>query len=81
MGWIVIILVFFQEVSYLFGAKIDPSSLVSDKDKYIPLSEENRKHGLTLTLPRSHSSVFHAGVIGKGLKPRQHVEVLKQVMY
>jgi hypothetical protein len=65
----------------LFGAKIDPSTLTSKEDKYVNLNEENRKQGLTMTLPRSNSSVFHAGVIGKGLKPRRHIEVLKQVTY
>ncbi|CAG2205370.1 INTS5 [Mytilus edulis] len=69
---------FTKEISVLFGGKIDPSSLASEKDTYTKLKEENMKHGLSLTLPRSHSSVFHAGVIGKGLKPRTHVQVLKQ---
>lgn len=34
------------------------------------LLHENKKHAVSVTLPVSHSSVFHAGVIGKGLRTR-----------
>ena len=68
------------KLTYLssFDVSVDGSILAPKEDKYVNLNEENRKQGLTMTLPRSNSSVFHAGVIGKGLKPRRHIEVLKQ---
>lgn len=62
--------VFNQEVGKLLGAKSDPAAQSAEKKPTVSLLEENKKHGLTLTLPRSHSSVFHAGVIGGGLRPR-----------
>ncbi|KAL8589647.1 hypothetical protein ACOMHN_016031 [Nucella lapillus] len=40
------------------------------------LLRENQRIGLSLQLPRHHASVFHAGVVGQGLKrhsPRQPV--------
>lgn len=68
-----------QEIASLFGAKTSTESLISGQDDYVKLSDENRKHGLSLTLPRSTSSVFRTGVIGKGLKPKLGFSVLKRV--
>lgn len=36
----------------------------------VSLLEENQKHAVSNTLPQSHSTVFHAGIIGNGLRPQ-----------
>ncbi|XP_060065728.1 integrator complex subunit 5-like isoform X2 [Ylistrum balloti] len=61
-----------RDTSFLFGAKKVIRDQTERKDQYpkVSLLEENSKHGTTLTLPRSQSSVFHAGIIGSGLRSR-----------
>ncbi|KAK3087666.1 hypothetical protein FSP39_008920 [Pinctada imbricata] len=56
-----------KDVRHLFGGKAGDTP-ISDKKDNTSLFDENRQHGMSLTLPRSHSSVFHAGVIGQGLR-------------
>ncbi|XP_052787896.1 integrator complex subunit 5-like [Mya arenaria] len=50
------------------------------RDASVSLREENTKHGLSLTTLRSHSSVFHAGVIGQGLRHAQSQQILDQAI-
>ncbi|KAK6167219.1 hypothetical protein SNE40_021307 [Patella caerulea] len=64
-----------QEYSYLLDAKPLPDTK-TETQKMTPLLTENRLHGTSLTLSRSHSSVFHAGVIGEGLKTKQIITSL-----
>ncbi|KAL5012685.1 hypothetical protein ScPMuIL_011236 [Solemya velum] len=53
-----------EENCQLFGGKVGRNN---QKDS-VSLYESNQKHEQSLTLLRSHSSVFHAGIIGHGLK-------------
>ena len=69
----------FQDVAYLFGGKGTDRTPTIPKEEEALLFEENRKHGLSLTLPRSHSSVFHAGVIGQGLRKTDRKILLSHV--
>ena len=69
----------FQDVAYLFGGKGTDRTPTIPKEEEASLFEENRKHGLSLTLPRSHSSVFHAGVIGQGLRKTDRKILLSNV--
>ena len=58
-----------QEHQSLLGGKHDLEvSRSGSRDASVSLREENSKHGTSLTMLRSHSSVFHAGVIGHGLR-------------
>ncbi|XP_064616946.1 integrator complex subunit 5-like [Liolophura sinensis] len=59
------------ETRELFGGKIDLTTAKAPAPSPVSLFEENCKHGVSMTLPQSHSSVFHAGIIGRGLKPRE----------
>ncbi|OWF44790.1 integrator complex subunit 5-like [Mizuhopecten yessoensis] len=61
-----------RDTSFLFGAKRRTSDQTQHRDQHpkVSLLEENSKLGTTLTLPRSQSSVFHAGIIGSGLRSR-----------
>ncbi|XP_052267414.1 integrator complex subunit 5-like [Dreissena polymorpha] len=61
----------------LLGGKHDLEvSKSGSRDSTVSLRQENKKHGLSLTMLRSHSTVFHAGVIGQGLREKSNVEVL-----
>ena len=53
------------------GAKLPTVSSSSDDEKKFqqPLQDGNKKHAMSVIVPRMHSTVFHAGVIGQGLKP------------
>ncbi|ESO83763.1 hypothetical protein LOTGIDRAFT_236428 [Lottia gigantea] len=64
-----------QEYSYLLGARPSPETKPSTAEM-TSLLQENRLHGTSLTLSRSHSSVFHAGIIGQGLKKRENITML-----
>ena len=69
-----------QENKALFGGKTDVGmSKTGTHDAHTSLLQENKKHGLSLTLQRSHSSVFHAGVIGEGLRREGKRHVFSQV--
>lgn len=71
----------FQENKSLLGGKIDiETSRVGTHDSHTSLLHENKKHGLSLTIQRSHSSVFHAGVIGEGLRRGEKQHVYLQVV-
>ncbi|XP_033732814.1 integrator complex subunit 5-like [Pecten maximus] len=61
-----------RDTCFLFGAKMLTGDQTDRKDQHpkVSLLEENNKHGTTLTLPHSQSSVFHAGIIGSGLRSR-----------
>ncbi|XP_069120310.1 integrator complex subunit 5-like [Argopecten irradians] len=67
------------DTSLLFGAKPSSGDEHRDQNPKVSLLVENSKHGTTLTLPRSQSSVFHAGVIGSGLRSRSSGTCLSQV--
>ena len=54
-------------------------SKIGTHDAHTSLLHENKKHGLSLTLQRSHSSVFHAGVVGEGLRREAKKHVYSQV--
>ncbi|KAL3871772.1 hypothetical protein ACJMK2_039750 [Sinanodonta woodiana] len=67
-----------EENKALFGGKIN-AFINKDESKY--LAEENKSHGTALTLLRSHSSVFHAGVIGQGLRtPVSRLNLGKEII-
>ena len=53
----------------MLGGSYDLSTATEgSRDSHTSLKAENKSHGLSLTTLRSHSSVFHAGVIGQGLR-------------
>ena len=56
-----------QENRALFGSKTTPPC-AEGESRGGSLLQENHRMSLSLQLPRTHSSVFHAGVIGQGLK-------------
>lgn len=62
-------LALFNGPTHLFGARdrMTEDSLTSEETD-IRLMEENLKQGLSWVLAQRHSSVFHAGVIGTGLR-------------
>lgn len=51
-----------------FGAKVPASRKRKwqESNGAFTLLQQNSEHAVTVTLPRSHSTVFHAGVIGQG---------------
>lgn len=60
-----------SENAALFGSKVDIAlDWQNDLNKNVSLLDQNQEMGLSLPLPRSHSRVFHAGIIGQGLKPK-----------
>ncbi|XP_077986813.1 integrator complex subunit 5-like [Glandiceps talaboti] len=62
-----------RENSYLFGGKLgDNASIKDPAASQLSLHQNNLKHALSVTVPATASTVFHAGVIGKG--KRQKVE-------
>nr|XP_022328137.1 integrator complex subunit 5-like [Crassostrea virginica] len=81
---------FIKDIAILFGAKqnVPVSKDEKEKKNFQSLYESNRKQGLTTTLHRTQSTVFHAGVIGQGLRlsksgpilPKVHVERNKQCL-
>ena len=62
----------FQQNCNLFGGKPRIESEVAPlRDKPTSLLRENQKFAnASFTLPASNSAVFHAGTIGRGLKPK-----------
>ena len=66
--------VFSEEWKSLFGAQVQPPS--NNKGKGRPLNSstsllmQNRNFCSSVTLPQRHSSVFHAGIIGSGIRNR-----------
>ncbi|XP_025113724.1 integrator complex subunit 5-like isoform X2 [Pomacea canaliculata] len=56
-----------EENAALFGGK--PPEVSQTRQSEVSLLKENCRFGLSMPLPRTHASVFHAGVIGQGLKP------------
>ncbi|XP_048244995.1 integrator complex subunit 5-like [Haliotis rufescens] len=61
-----------QENCFLFGGKFDSTSKKSlQSQDNVSLFRENQQRAMSMTLPKTSSSVFHAGVIGQGLKPQQ----------
>ncbi|XP_013405421.1 integrator complex subunit 5-like [Lingula anatina] len=68
-----------QEYSAVLGGKFDPLTSVESAKVTRPkpmILEANRKHSVYMALPQSHASVFHAGVIGKGLKKQINTPIL-----
>ena len=51
-----------------------------EKKNFQSLYESNKKQGLTTTLHRSQSTVFHAGVIGQGLRSSVFGPILPKVI-
>ncbi|XP_074653941.1 integrator complex subunit 5-like isoform X2 [Tubulanus polymorphus] len=74
--------VFMQENSRLFGAKVYATDKAADDTQY-RLASENQNLASSVTIPQSHSSVFHAGVIGHGLKrpPRSSIVTKDQQVF
>ena len=73
---------FFQDIAILFGAKqnVPVSKDEKEKKNFQSLYESNRKQGLTTTLHRTQSTVFHAGVIGQGLRLSKSGPILPKVI-
>ena len=62
-----------QENAPLFGGRAtapQPPGSGGAGQAGASLLSENRRLGLSLPLPRTHASVFHAGVIGQGLQQK-----------
>ncbi|XP_077869444.1 integrator complex subunit 5-like [Saccoglossus kowalevskii] len=60
-----------QGNGFLFGGKLDANELTMKvPEPKVSLQKENEKHALSVTLPATASTVFHAGIIGQGLKPK-----------
>lgn len=72
---------FIKDIAILFGAKRDLpiSKFEKEKKNFQSLYDANRKQGLSTALHRSQSTVFHAGVIGQGLRPSASGPVLPKV--
>ncbi|XP_060557502.1 integrator complex subunit 5-like [Ruditapes philippinarum] len=67
------------ENKHLLGGKTDLGTATSgSRDSHTSLRAENKKHGVSLTTLRSHSSVFHAGVIGHGLRAKTKLHTLSK---
>lgn len=66
----------------MFGAKqiLPVSKDEKEKKNFQSLYESNKKQGLTTTLHRSQSTVFHAGVIGQGLRSSVFGPILPKVI-
>lgn len=73
---------FFKDIAILFGAKqnVPVSKDEKEKKNFQSLYESNRKQGLTTTLHRTQSTVFHAGVIGQGLRLSKSGPILPKVI-
>ncbi|XP_075212361.1 integrator complex subunit 5 omd [Lycorma delicatula] len=67
----------FHPPSYLFGATGELLSLNSTTPS-VSLLQENQKQGTSSMLAQRHSSVFHAGVIGCGLRSTPSVPEIKE---
>lgn len=66
----------------MFGAKqiLPVSKDEKEKKNFQSLYESNKKQDLTTTLHRSQSTVFHAGVIGQGLRSSVLGPILPKVI-
>ncbi|XP_064649352.1 integrator complex subunit 5-like [Lineus longissimus] len=72
-----------QENANLLGSKVNMSKqTLTQKDKD-SLLEENIKQASSVNLPQSHMTVFHAGVIGDGLRlpPKTNLIPLDQQIF
>ncbi|XP_070532208.1 integrator complex subunit 5-like [Ptychodera flava] len=58
-----------KENRLLFGGKQEESDLAESTSTKVSLHEDNKKHALSVTVPATASTVFHAGIIGKGKRP------------
>ena len=73
-----------QENGPLFGGMAMPPQLPGSGgvgETGSSLLGENRRLGLSLPLPRTHSSVFHAGVIGQGLQRKLPMKQVSKVRF
>lgn len=62
--------VFSQEWKPLFGAVSQPPQFRRNTHESSSLLIQNRNFCSSVTLPQRHSSVFHAGIIGNGIRNR-----------
>ena len=66
--------VFSEEWKTLFGAQVQPIKNSQGKNRSLnsttSLLMQNRNFCSSVTLPQRHSSVFHAGIIGNGIRNR-----------
>ncbi|KAK7480320.1 hypothetical protein BaRGS_00028488, partial [Batillaria attramentaria] len=63
-----------EDNTALFGGRSETAPKLgssSNENSGAHLLPENRRLGLAIPLPRTHASVFHAGVIGQGLKRKR----------
>ncbi|XP_054715495.1 integrator complex subunit 5-like [Uloborus diversus] len=58
----------------IFGSKVASESPKANLNK-LNLLNENIKYMSSITLPQSHSSVFHSGIIGSGLRSLSKVNL------
>lgn len=67
--------VFSEEWKSLFGADLPIAKLnTQSSSNSSSLLIQNRNFCSSVTLPQRHSSVFHAGIIGNGIRNRHHPE-------
>lgn len=62
--------VFSEEWKSLFGAETQPQKNPKPTSSSASLLMQNRNFCSSVTLPQRHSSVFHAGIIGNGIRNR-----------
>ncbi len=62
--------VFSEEWKSLFGSETQPQKNTKASTATTSLLTQNRNFCSSVTLPQRHSSVFHAGIIGNGIRNR-----------
>lgn len=62
--------VFSEEWKSLFGSEAQPQKNLKASTSVSSLLMQNRNFCSSVTLPQRHSSVFHAGIIGNGIRNR-----------
>ena len=67
--------VFSEEWKSLFGSETQPQKNTKASTATTSLLMQNRNFCSSVTLPQRHSSVFHAGIIGNGIRNRHLANV------
>ncbi|XP_076043660.1 integrator complex subunit 5 omd [Oratosquilla oratoria] len=66
---------FRPECSYLFGAKPDSKLDIKEVEE-VSLINANHTFDSWVKMPQSHTTIFHAGIIGKGVLRRKSIPTL-----
>lgn len=70
--------VFSEEWKSLFGSEtLPPPKSLKSSSSFSSLLMQNRNFCSSVTLPQRHSSVFHAGIIGNGIRNRYQDALIK----